>query len=202
MSRKDDPPRWSLGRTLDLAIDSLTGTLDSLVANRAPVRPVSGALAAASSALLAKGAKRWARSRRPRFHRLLRGAVAGAGAAGIVMALRVVLEDRDRGTDQPVRELVDELLAGAGRGVIYAALLEPYLPGPPILRGALAGTADYLASPWGGVFYPLQNLSPAGKLPVVSILLETGEAEDDPYLAFLVHGTALGLFYGAGHRHR
>ncbi len=201
MSRKADPIWQTLGHSLDAALDTLSGTLESL-SSRRPSRPVSGALTAVSSALLAKGAKRWAESRRPRVTRLLRGAAAGAGAAGLLLAVRILLAGRTEEYERPARELTDELLAGAGRGVIYAALLDPYLPGPPLIRGALTGTADYLTAPWGGIFSPLQNLSPAGKLPVISILLETGDAEDDPYLAFLLHGAALGLLYGDGPRAR
>ena len=89
------------------------------------------------------------------------------------------------------------LLEGAGRGVLYAALLNPFLPGPPLLRGALAGSVDYLASPMGGLFSSLQHLSPIRRIPILSVLLETGDAEADPYLTFLLHGTILGLLYGS-----
>lgn len=152
--------------------------------------PVSGTLAGAGGAILLTALERWLGKRRPPFRRLLRGAVAGAGAAGIATAFRALV-DRDDEVD-----LVDELLAGAGKGVIYASLLEPFMPGPPVMRGSLAGSLDYLVSPAGGVFSHLQSLSPARKLPVVSVLLEAGDAEDDPYLAFLLYGAALGILYG------
>lgn len=133
--------------------------------------------------------------------RMIRGALAGAAAAGALFAFRLLFrtERRDaEGTvaDGGVGDVVDELLAGAGRGLIYAALLAPHLPGPPVLRGAIVGTADYLAVPLGGVFSRLQALSPIRRVPVVSILLETGDAEDEPYLTFLAHGMLLGILYG------
>ncbi len=31
---------------------------------------------------------------------------------------------------------------------------------------------------------------------MISILLETGDAEEDPYLAFVVQGALMGLIYG------
>jgi hypothetical protein len=152
--------------------------------------PLTGTLAGAAGTILLTALERWLGKRRPPFRKLLRGAVAGAGAAGIVAAARVLVDQDDE------LDLMDELLAGAGKGVIYAALLEPFMPGPPVLRGSLAGSLDYLASPAGGVFSRLQSLSPARKLPLISVLLEAGDAEDDPYLAFLLHGAALGLLYG------
>lgn len=164
--------------------------------SKSPPLPVGGLTDAVAQALTSAGGRaleRCAKSRRPTPLRLLRGAAAGAGAAGLLYLLR-------RFTDEPGEvELTDEVLAGAGRGIVYAAVLEPFLPGPPALRGALLGTMEYLLEPWGGAITHLQKLSPARKLPIVGALLETGDAEDDPYVAFLVYGIALGILYGEGH---
>jgi len=134
---------------------------------------------------------------------LIRGAAAGAGAAGVVFALARLSRKRrgPAGRDEAaaadlIDDLIDRLLAGAGRGLVYAALLDPLLPGPPIVRGALAGTADYLALPLGGLFTRLQAFSPIRRVPVISALLDAGEAEDDSYLTFLGYGLVLGLLYG------
>jgi hypothetical protein len=70
------------------------------------------------------------------------------------------------------------------------------LPGPPAVRGALVGTAEYLAAPWGGLLGALSALSPVEKLPVVRALLDVGDREEDPYLAFLLYGIALGVLTG------
>jgi hypothetical protein len=149
------------------------------------------ALGPALAAILGKALYRWAGSRRPSMARLLRGALAGAGAAGVLYGFRRVMQD-PRADD-----LTDELLAGAGRGLVYAAVLKPVIPGPALLRGALVGTIDYLAVPWGGVYALLQDLSPARRLPVINALVETGDAEDDPYVAFLIYGLALALLDGS-----
>ncbi len=151
-----------------------------------PVASLAAALGSAGG----KALERAARSRRPTPLRLLRGAAAGAGAAGITFLVRRFLDDG------PELEFTDELLAGAGRGVVYSAVLEPFLPGPPAVKGALIGTLEYLTAPWGGTLSRLQGLSPAKKIPVIGILLEAGDAEDDPYLAFLLYGLALGILYG------
>jgi hypothetical protein len=163
------------------------------IADRLPGEEwTGGALAAALAAAGGKAVERWVRRRRPSLGRLIRGAAAGAGAAGIVHLARHLLHEGGEA------DLTDELLAGAGKGLAYAAVLEPFLPGPPALRGALVGTLEYLTVPWGGALSRLQNLSPARKLPIVGVLLEAGDAEDDPYLAFLLYGLALGLLYGEG----
>ncbi len=157
---------------------------------------LSGAASAAAGTAVASAVERWVRARRPTLRRLVRGAAAGAGAAGILAASRILLRG-DRNASDPVPvEVADELLAGAGRGILYAAVLDPVLPGPPLVRGALVGVADYLLAPWGGLFARLRTLSPVAKLPVVSVLLEMGDAEDDPFLAFLLFGIALGILTG------
>ncbi len=167
--------------------------------------PLSGAIAGAVTSVVLGVMRRWATGRRrPRPHALARGIAAGAGAAGAALIYRLLLARRNEGLGEPTTqglrgspgEVADELLAGAGRGLLYAALLAPYLPGPPIVRGAIAGTVDYLAMPLGGLYAPLQALSPLRRVPIISILLETGDAEDEPYFNFLLHGVLLGLLYG------
>ncbi|MEX0856093.1 MAG: hypothetical protein WD056_00860 [Gemmatimonadota bacterium] len=156
----------------------------------------AGSAFASLPATAGTAVRNWARSRSPTFGRLARGAAAGAAAAGIVYAAKVFFSsDEDRAEDS-AGEVVDELLAGAGRGILYAALLQPYLPGPSILRGTLAGTADYLATPYGGLFSRLQEFSPVRRVPVLSILLETGDSEEGSFLTFVLHGALLGVLYG------
>ena len=77
--------------------------------------------------------------------------------------------------------MVDDLLSGAGKGIIYTAALDPLLPGPPALRGALVGTAEYRSAPWGGLLRQMSNLSPVEWIPIVGALLDAGDAEDNPF---------------------
>ena len=212
--RRDDPPlQQLLVRGIEAAVASFlppppekkrSGRKD-----RGPRRSASqgvgpGFISGTASSFLASLLMRWTKSHRPPMHRILRGAAAGVAAAGAVYAVRALAHraDQDHHADQDHEgasrgDLTDELLAGAGRGVLYAALLAPHLPGPPVMRGALAGTLDYFAAPLGGFFSALQPLSPIRRVPVISILLETGDAEEDPYLTFLLHGALLGLLYGS-----
>ena len=148
-------------------------------------RAVATALTAAGATAL----RRWAGRRRPPASRLLRGALAGAGAAVVATGWRAL-------RDEPI-DLTDALLLGAGRGVVYTAILDPVLPGPPAVRGALAGTIEYMASPWGGAFGPLSSLTPAQKLPVVGALLEAGDEADDSFVSCVLYGLALGLLSGS-----
>jgi hypothetical protein len=154
---------------------------------------------AAMAALTTAGAsalKKWVGKRRPAAARLLRGAAAGAGAAALLAALRI-LASREREVPAP-GVLVDALLSGAGKGVIYTAVLDPILPGPPVARGAMVGAAEYVAAPWGGLLRRLSTLSPVDRIPVVGALLDAGDSEDDPFVAYLLFGIALGLLSGDG----
>jgi len=211
MRREDPPLQQLLARGIEAAVASFLSPPRDRVRGgrkeRRPTRPAkdgagSGVISGTASSFLASLLMRWTKSHRPPMHRILRGAAAGVAAAGAVYAVRALAHRRDEQDDGKLRgarrgELTDELLAGAGRGVLYAALLAPHLPGPPVVRGALAGTVDYFAAPLGGFFSALQPLSPIRRVPVISILLETGDAEDDPYLTFLLHGALLGLLYGS-----
>ncbi len=219
MARGRDSFWHSLGRSVENVISPRPGSstlssagrsrprkrpVDRLDARDRPGDPVSGVLVGAVTALIVSVIRRWSRSNRPSPRAMAKGAVAGAGAAGAALIYRLLLTRAGEGSLDPSRasrrgspsELADELLAGAGRGLIYAALLDPYLGGPPIVRGAIAGTVDYLVAPLGGLFSSLQEFSPIRRVPVISVLLEAGDAEDDPYLTFLLHGAVMGLLYG------
>lgn len=171
---------------------------------------VVGTLAALTLPLIRRSASR---RKSATTRSLARGVVAGAGAAGALLILRLLTaRSTERpspegaepgtleglGTEGDPGELFDELLAGAGRGLIYAALLDPYLPGPPPLRGALVGTADFLAAPLGGLFVRMQESSPIRRVPVISALLDVGSVRDGPFPYFLLEGILLGLIYGHG----
>lgn len=151
------------------------------------------AIAAGLTAAASRGIHKWAGRRRPGIGRLLRGALAGAGAAAITAGVRTFWGDRSDSA-----EFADALLLGAGKGLVYTALLDPVLPGPPVLRGAIAGVADYMVVPWGGLMSRLGPLTPADKLPVVGALLEAGDRETDPLVSYVIYGLALGLLTGDG----
>jgi hypothetical protein len=110
--------------------------------------------------------------------RTLRGALAGAAAAG-VWALQQPLDRRLFGVAYDDTELLGRwvvrsggwqvagaglhLLNGAAFGAVYAHVA-PSLPVPPVLRGPLAGLAEHLAT-WPGTAL-VERVHPArGDLP-------------------------------------
>lgn len=159
-----------------------------------------GLLAGGATALLGTMLTKRLVTHRPSSRRLARGAVAGAGAAALIFAARELGGSRRADEREDDQDVLDELLGGAGRGLIYAALIDPHLPGGPLLKGVLAGTLDYTLAPAGGLFRSLEPLSPIHRVPVVSALLEVGYSEADPYLAHLCNGILLGLLCGRAPR--
>jgi hypothetical protein len=135
--------------------------------------------------------KRLLAGRRPGPGRLLRGAAAGAGAAGLLLLTRWI-----RGEALDTARILDTVLGGTTRGVIYTAVVDPLLPGSPVVKGAVVGTAEYLASPWGGVLGALVDVSPVARLPLVRQLMDAGDSEEDPFVAYLLFGLALAILSG------
>lgn len=192
-------PFFSDSDTTDDSSDGLASDVKAAAQRAAELLPgrqngsfaLNTAISAALTTAASTALKRWARSHRPGPGRLLRGAAAGAGAAGISLAGRALLN-----RDAPRPDVVDTLLAGAGRGVVYAAVLDPILPGPPVVRGAMTGLAEYLLAPRGGLLSRLSGLTVVERLPVVGTLMDAGDDAEDPFLAVLLYGVALGLLTG------
>jgi hypothetical protein len=152
---------------------------------------VATGLAAIAGRLLAA----W-RPRHPTGVRdLLRGALAGAGAALIVELARPLLRGErelptlDDGT-------FDRLLSGAGQGLVYGAVVEPRIGGPGFLRGAAFGAAEYALVPLGGLSKLFGRATPQGRIPVVGRVLEGLDGRDRAFLEHLSFGVAIGVLYG------
>jgi hypothetical protein len=168
-----------------------------------PTRPVTDdLLAAGTAALAAKALDIW----RPRGGagpvRLVKAGLAGAGAALLVDLVRPLL--RGRG-EAPVldRSAVDRLLAGALQGVLYAGVVEPRVPGPPLLKGTLYGSTEYVVDPQGGLMRLLGTRSVLRRTPVVSLLarlVEDLDPHDRVYLEHVTFGIVLALLYGSSPR--
>lgn len=186
-----------LGDGLRAAADRLSDRVaDALPAGGGGAFALNTALSAAITTAAGTALRRWARSHRPGVGRLVRGAAAGAGAAGVALILRQLLSDGSE--DGP--DVGDVLLRGAGRGVVYTAVLDPILPGPAPLRGALAGLLEYLLAPHGGLMSRLAGLTPVERIPVVGTLVKAGDDAEDPFTSFLLYGVALGLLTGEADR--
>ncbi len=159
---------------LEKAVEQLFSTGSRTLAVRAMERAFSG--------------------RSPSWASLLRAGAAGAGAA-LLRGLLRPLTTRSGGAVSLDAELLDEVVSGTGRGLVYG-ILDPYLPGSGLVRGTAFGTADYLAAPWGGLRTVLHPLSPLGRMPMLSRLVDgAGETEERSYLEHLVFGIAFALLY-------
>lgn len=167
-------------------------------------RPAHGSGSTAFDALIAAGAGTlagrllglWPAKRSPGVLGLVKGGAAGAAAALVRELVSPLLEGEPE-LPAAGRELGDTLLAGAARGLVYASLVEPRLPGPPLLRGTVYGTAEFAVSPWGGVTGLVGKRAPHRKLPLLSGLFEGYDPEDDSYIDHLTFAVALALLYGA-----
>lgn len=138
----------------------------------------------------------WHPRRKAGLGGLLRAGAAGAGAALLLELARPLLlgapELQVLGSDTG-----DRLLAGVGQGLLYGAVVEPRVPGPPLLKGAIFGSAEYAADPAGGLAHLLGAHAPQGRVPILRRLLEDLTMHDRAYAEHLVFGIALALLYGS-----
>jgi len=135
----------------------------------------------------------WPGRRRPGLFRLFKAGAAGAAAALLAELVRPALsgEPADGSLEE---ELTDVILSGAGRGLLYAAIIEPRVPGPSILQGSTYGALEYALSPWGGLEELAGSAAPHRKVPVLSVLLKN-RGEEELFLEHLAFGVALALLY-------
>ena len=128
--------------------------------------------------------------------RMLRAGAAGAAAALFVEIVGPLLKGErfvgaiDRGTGE-------KMLVGAGQGLVYGAVIEPRVPGPALMKGALYGSAEYAVDPMGGLSHLLRGHSPQGKLPIVGALLDDLDPHDRAYVEHVMFGIALAVIYGS-----
>lgn len=146
-----------------------------------------------AGSILTRAISLWPARRGPGLIRLFRAGVAGAAAAFLAELARPALTGR-KPPSSLEEQLTDVLLAGAGRGLLYAALVEPRIPGPPLLQGAAYGGLEYALSPWGGLGELVGSRTPQGKIPVLSVLLKDRGA-DEQLVEHIAFGVALALLY-------
>lgn len=127
----------------------------------------------------------------------VKGGVAGAAAALAVEFVRPLLEGR-RGLPTLDPETVERLVAGAAQGLVYGAVVEPRLPGPAVVKGAVYASAEFAVHPVGGLSGVLGSRAPLRRIPVVGAVLDGLAPRDRSYVEHLAFGVALALIYGAG----
>lgn len=206
---------YALGRTgvpPRVSKPSIGRKLSSLAERRRKEPAVSGGdgaapagaedlLASAAVVAVGKVLEGW-RPRRPSgILRLLRAGASGAVAALLVELLRPLLTG-DPGARSLDDETVDRLLAGAGQGLVYGAVVEPRLIGPDLVKGTLYGTAEYAVHPIGGLYRLLGSHAPLRRIPGVGSLLRELDPHDRVYLEHVTFGIALALLYGTDSRPR
>jgi hypothetical protein len=156
--------------------------------------PTDQLLSAGVALLAGKLLDAWGPRRRVRLSNLLRAAAAGAGAALVVDLLRPLLKGRPAlGTLD--RQTADRVLAGLGQGLVYGSVVEPRLPGPALLKGAVFGAAEYAAGAAGGLTHLVGAHTPHARLPVIGQLLEELGPHDRDYVEHLAFGIVVGLLY-------
>lgn len=148
------------------------------------------------TALAARLLDAWQPRRKVGFKRLLWAGAAGAAAALLIDVLKPVLRGQP---ELPMldRDTGDRLLAGVGQGLLYGAVVEPRVPGPSLLKGALFGSAEYATDAAGGLAELLRAHAPLGRIPLVGRMLEDVDPRDRVYVEHLAFGIALALLYGA-----
>lgn len=135
----------------------------------------------------------WPSRKGPGLFRLFRAGAAGAAASFLAELARPALTGKK--AEVPLEEeITDVLLAGAGRGLLYAALVEPRVPGPTLLQGAAYGGLEYALTPWGGLGKLAGAKAPQGKIPALSLLLKDRGA-DEQLVEHIAFGVALALLY-------
>ena len=146
-------------------------------------------------AILSKLLRTW----KPR-HKTALGSLVRAGAAGAVSALILdLISPAVHGSESPKldRETGDRLLAGIRQGLLYGAVLEPKVPGPTVLKGALYGTIEYAVSPMGGLSQLLATHDSQHPHSVLENLLEEFDSHDRSYMEHVIFGVILALLYGS-----
>lgn len=177
----------------DVVSDDSEGEDTSVVPR--PDIPSSDELMAAGVTLVVdKALAGWGRRTDPGFAQLLRAAAAGAVAALLVDLVRPLLRDDAElpGIDSATAE---KMLAGLGQGLVYGGVVEPRIPGPALLKGAVYGSLEYTIHPMGGLSGILGSHTPHRKIPFFGDLLEGLDDEEWAYLEHLVFGIALALIY-------
>jgi hypothetical protein len=170
-------------------------------AKRSPVSSPVDQLIATGTGILGDRLFSMVAGRRPGSLRLTRAALAGAGAA-LALSLFRNGKNGTNGKGPTPHDPTAEILTGAARGMLYGAVLEPRLPGSPLLRGATFGVMEYVTSPFGGLDGILGASSPHRTMPIIAALLGPTDSMALSIADHVAFGVTLGLLYGRGSARR
>lgn len=173
------------------------GQLSDFLKGTSPTgEPWDAVIAAASAAMIGKMLETMPKQRKLRPGRMVRAAAAGAGAALARELLRPMMSG-----EQPATTFAERArhaaLSGSARGLLYGALVDPRIPGPPLIRGAAYGAIEHLVSPLGGLTALAGPMAPHRRLPFAAELFEGLEHEQQTLMDHIVFGVAMAVLYGA-----
>lgn len=175
--------------------DVVPGTDRGRNESRFPLPDTDQIVAAGLAAVTARLLSAWRPRHATGIGDLIRAGLTGAGAALLVELARPLLRgdaelpSLDDGT-------FDRIVAGVAQGLVYGAVVEPRLPGPGIVRGAIFGAVEYAAVPMGGLGRVFGRATPQGRIPVVGRVLEGMDGRDRAFLEHLAFGVVIGVLYG------
>jgi len=131
----------------------------------------------------------------PTVMRVAKGAAAGAAATFArelgAPLLRGRLEAPAIGDG-----LAEHLASGAARGALFAAVVDPRLPGPPAVRGAVYAAMEYLLAPNGGLGRMMGSAAPWRIIPGAESVVRKLESGEESVVDHLVFGLALAFLLG------
>ncbi|NJD18845.1 MAG: hypothetical protein FIA95_06130 [Gemmatimonadetes bacterium] len=153
-------------------------------------------VASGAVALAAKALDAWRPRHRTGAKDLLKAGLSGAAAALALEAVRPLLQGRAEFPQLDPRT-VERILVGAGQGLVYGAVVEPRLPGPALVKGAVYGSAEYAVDPMGGIARLLGSQAPLRRVPVLGALMDGLTPHDRSYVEHVAFGIAVALIYGS-----
>jgi hypothetical protein len=158
--------------------------------------PINALMTAGAGALVGRVIGLIPARRKPGMMGLMRAGAAGAGAALLSALVEPLLRGERRvGLDE---QSGNALVSGAARGLLYATVLEPRIPGPSVVQGVVYGSVEFAVSPWGGLTRLLGDRAPHRRIPLLNNLFDDHRTGDATYADHLIFGIALALFYGRG----
>jgi len=158
--------------------------------------PADQLLASGAVAIAAKVLQAWKPRHTVGWKGILKGGAAGAAAALALEVVRPLLEGRAELPELDA-ETMERILAGAAQGVFYGAVVEPRLPGPALVKGAVYGSAEYAVNPVGGLSGLLGSHAPLRRVPVLGAFIESLSPRDRGYLEHVAFGVALAVICGS-----